>query len=351
VTTLNTGGFTNGTLNLSGTWNFTVSRDDIIREAMLNIGKVGEGTVITAGETADCARKLNMLVKQWMGKQDFAPGLKMWTRQRADLFLSSTQYVYELGPTGDNWVQANANGTPGYVQTNLTANLITNEVSVLVAEVSGIAPGYFLVIQLDSGDIYSTTVQTSMTTSGPGILTIPLPGMPSGASMGNYVWCYPVKAQRPLEILPTNATVILRDINANDTPMTIMTLQDYENLPTKTMPQYQTDPSAVYYESQLNNGYLFIDCSGAQDVTKHLHIVSLRPVMDINNPLDVPEYPQQWFRALCWGLSKEIAPMFNAVWTKEMDDNRRDSLAMAQEADAETTSMYFQPGDANPWGV
>ena len=58
----------------SGTYSFTVTRDDIVREAMLNIGKLGEAETPTAQEVTDCARKLNMLVKQWMARQDFAPG-------------------------------------------------------------------------------------------------------------------------------------------------------------------------------------------------------------------------------------------------------------------------------------
>src|SRR5262252_6133202 len=90
-------------MTTSGTFVFTVNAADIVREMMLNIGAIGESETPTAQEYNDCLRKLNMLVKQWMGKQDFAPGLKMWTRQRADLFLGYSQYQYRLGPTGDHW--------------------------------------------------------------------------------------------------------------------------------------------------------------------------------------------------------------------------------------------------------
>ncbi len=50
---------------LSGTWAFTIVRDEIIREALLNIGAIGEAEIPTAQEVTDCARKLNTLVKQW----------------------------------------------------------------------------------------------------------------------------------------------------------------------------------------------------------------------------------------------------------------------------------------------
>ena len=51
---------------LSGTYAFSVTITDIIREAMLNVGAIGEGEVPTAQEFTDCQRKANMLVKQMM---------------------------------------------------------------------------------------------------------------------------------------------------------------------------------------------------------------------------------------------------------------------------------------------
>src|SRR5450755_2172900 len=96
---------------------------DIVREMMLNCGAIGESETPTAQEYNDCGRKLNMMVKQWMGKQDFAPGLKMWTRDRGDLFLSYSQYQYQLGPTGDNFATSVSGGSfnQTYNQTQLTA--------------------------------------------------------------------------------------------------------------------------------------------------------------------------------------------------------------------------------------
>src|SRR5271169_4104856 len=90
-------------MTTSGVYSFSVSTTDIVREAMLNIGKLGEAESPSAQEYTDCLRKLNMLAKQWMAKQDFAPGLKMWKRRHGDLFLSSTTGQYNLGFTGDHW--------------------------------------------------------------------------------------------------------------------------------------------------------------------------------------------------------------------------------------------------------
>jgi hypothetical protein len=69
--------------------------------------------------------------------------------------------------------------------------------------------------------------------------------------------------------------------------------------------------------------------------------VYLRPVQDFNAAADNPEYPQEWFDALCWGLSKRICPMFNAPWTQEMELNYQETLRIAQESNPETTQIYF----------
>ena len=336
---------------LSNVFSFSMTATDIVREAMLNIGAIGEAEVPTAQEFADCLRKLNMLCKTWMGEQDFSPGLNMWSRQRGDLFLSSKQGVYQLGTTGDNWA--------GGVTTSLTANYQSCQltavatgggttITVGTGSIGNFSLGDFLVIQLDSGDIFSTTVGTINSGAGTFILGN-ANTMPSQASSGNWCWNYTVKAQRPLALL----TGVLRDTNGNDMPLNIMTLQDYELLPTKTASQYQQDPTAWYYESQIGSGLntptitgggqVYLDCGGVQDVTRHIHFVYLRPVMDLVNVGDNPEYPQQWYLALCWGLSKEICAMFDGEWTKDMQDNLDTSTAMARQADPETTSMYFEP--------
>ena len=337
-------------MTTSLTYSFSVTLSDIVREAMLNVGAIGEAEVPTAQEFTDCQRKLNMMVKQWMGKQDFAPGLKMWTRQRGDLFLSSTRFQYSIGPSGDNWAGGIAIAQPNganYFQNQLIAVTAggSGVLSFGVGDVGSYTAGDYIVVQLASGDIYSSTVQTVNVGAGTVTMVGTIPAATS-AAVGAYAWNYTTKAQRPLDIV----TCLLRDTTWNDTPMNIMTLQDYEFLPNKAMPTYLSDPTAIYYESQIGtagpataNGTLYIDVGGAQDVTKLLHMVYLRPVQDFNNPGDNPEYPQQWYRALCWGLSREICGMFDAIWTQDMTQNWTEALMMAREGDSDITSLYYQP--------
>src|SRR5260221_519397 len=89
----------------SGYCAFSVARDDIIRQAMLNHALLEPSEIPTAQEITDCARVLNMIVKQLAGQLDRAPGFKMWQRYRGELFLSYSQYLYNLAGNvnGDQW--------------------------------------------------------------------------------------------------------------------------------------------------------------------------------------------------------------------------------------------------------
>lgn len=351
MTALNLTALTSYTPSTSGTYVFSVTRDLIIRQAMLDIGALQEGEDPTGQEITDCAFKLNMLTKQWMGDTDFAPGLKVWTRKRGDLFLGNTKYLYNLGQTGDNWVDSTTGLAypQSYGQTTLAANAVAGQTILQVAANAQVNIGDYVGVQSGS-DIYWTTC----TAKGIGTITVAAPGLPSTAGLSNaYVWNYTNKGIRPLKIL----TVVLRDIYSNDIPIRIIeTPEVYETLPTKTSPNNIAQPAAIYYEAQFKtqapNGQLYLDCGGVQDITYHLHCVYLAPTQDFVNPGDSPDYPQEWYRALVLGLGRDICGMFDCAWTPDLEANFQDALAIARQAYAEKSEKYFQVDeDYSPYGV
>ena len=329
MTALNIGGLILGGLpanqpSTSGaSYTFSMTRDQIIRQAMFDMGALQEAEVPTAQETQDMARLLNLITKQWMGNTDFAPGLKVWTRKRGELFLSPTQYTYSLGQSSlDNWIDSTTGlSYPNkYGQTNVSGTVVAGATVIPVA----------LTSQLNIGDYI---------------------GFLNGSSIfWTNVWNYTTKAVRPLALI----TATLRDIYANDTPLKIFqTVEEYEALPTKTAPTNIADPTAVLYESQFKsqapNGQLYLDVGGAQDVTKHLHLVYLSPTEDFLNPGDAADYPQQWFNPLCLELAKRGAPMFDCAWTTDLEELRKAAIAIAQQGDPEQSSAYFVVDGDGPY--
>jgi hypothetical protein len=101
----------------SGSYDFLVTRNDIINDAFTELGYLAAGETLSAEDLSWAARKLNMLVKQWQGKADFAPGLKAFARNRITLFLAKGQQRYLVGPA-----TTDARCTTQYGRTTISAN-------------------------------------------------------------------------------------------------------------------------------------------------------------------------------------------------------------------------------------
>ena len=313
----------------SGTYSFGVTKYDIVRQAMLNIGKLDPAEQPTANEMQDCTLMLNMMCKQWMGKTDFAPGLKVWTRKRGHLLLNNSTGTYTIGPSTQGW-------TNELSSTTTTASAAAAATAIIVDSATGISTASTIALYLDSGALYYSGVSSVAGTTVN--LTVALP---SSAASGNPVFFYSVAAQNPKDI----ETAILRDINNTDTPLDLMTVQDYDYLTNKADPLYSGDPTAIYFERGLGTSRVYTDVGSAGDTRSHIVITYQEPVQDMTVNADSPYYPQEWYLALCWGLSEQISPMFKAQWSPKMEGLKNTALLIARQGDAERSSIYFQPGE------
>ena len=309
----------------SGSVDFSTSRNTLLTDALMDAGVIGEGDTATSDQIAVASRKLNAIVKQWMGKADFAPGLKVWSRSRATVFLQKNQGSYSLGSSGDH-------ATTSYTRTTLTASSAASSTSLTVSSITGISASDYIGIELDDGTLHWDTVSGSPSGTTVTITT----GLASAAASGRYVYAYTTKMTRPLEIL----TASLRDSDLNDTPLSFMSLEDYEAIGDKSA---DGTPSSILYEFGLTNGTIYTDVQ-PDDVTSQLRIVVLRPLEDFDASTDEPDYPQGWYRPLQAQLTMDLCVAYSRPVSQELKLMRDESLAMAQSQFAETTDIYFQPG-------
>jgi hypothetical protein len=294
---------------------------------MLNIHRLDPDDTVQGTELTDCAFVLNMLVKQWMGKSDFAPGLKVWTRRRGYLFLDGTTGVRPIGPTATGW-------TNSFASTATTLDAAQGAIAVVASSVTGVAGTYHIGIEC-AGTLFWTTVSSVAGT------TINLAGaLPAAVQAGAQLFVYQTAAQSPLVV----ETALLRDSDLSDNPLRVMTVQTYDALPNKADPTNIGDPSALYFEKGINAATVYFDVGAAQDVTKYAVLTYMEPVQDFVNGTDAPHFPQEWFLALCWGLAEQICPMFRAKWDQKMEQLKNSALAIARNGGAEISDAYFQPG-------
>jgi len=318
-------------MTTSGTYNFSVNRDQIIRGAMINIEKLDEIEQPSPQDIIDCSFWLNMLMKQWMGTKDFAPGLKTWTRRHGYLTLSQLAYEYPLNSSTQGWSNS-------LILTTLTAAVSSGSV-LAVSSVAGMSVGDNIGVVLDAGYVYWSTIATG----GINGLNITINGaVPSNAALGAVVYDEGLTlAQQPLEII----TASLRNSSKSDIPLRILTSNQYDALPNKTDPTNIGDPTAIFYDWQLTQGNLYLDVGGAQDPTKYILLTYLEEIQDLNNPAETPEYPPEWFLPLTLGLSKLICPMYHGTWTPDRETNYTAALAIAQKKGVVVETAYFQCGE------
>ncbi len=308
----------------SGSIDFSLTRDNLITDAMRVIGAIGEGETPTSYEISNAARALNMLVKQWQGNTDFSAGLKVWARKRGYLFLALDTVEYSLGTTGDNW-------TNSYVSTTTTAAQTSGNSTITVASASGLAADMYIGVKLVTGALQWTTISGTPTT------TVTLAAsLTANVASGARVFAYTAKAYPPLDIQAAS----LRDSSGNDSPLWLIpTVQQYEAIPSKTADGM---PYGVLYERSTQNGRL-LTTSAPTDPTYVIRVTYTRPLDDFDATADEVDYPQHWFRALKYGLAREIAPELRRPWTEDRQMLLTESLALAKQVDPDVSRSFFEP--------
>jgi hypothetical protein len=279
--------------------------------------------------------RLNMLVKQWQGNSDLAPGLKVWTRQRVTLFLAVGQQTYFVGPaSGDSRSSTTVGRTTisnaeaaGQTVISITA---PTDITSYPGSTVTMTSGDFVGIELDDHTIQWSTI------SGTPAATMTINNaLTNSSAAGNYVWWFTSRAQR----FPLLENAVLRDDNFNDTPLDVFTqVQQYEANVAKFA---DGDPVCILVEPQRLNTRITLD-SQPTNMRKQLFLTVLYPAEDYDSTSNDIAFPQEWFAALSWELAFRLSPSVGR-WTPEMEKNRTNALTMARSLNPENSVLYFQP--------
>jgi hypothetical protein len=318
----------------SGSYNYQVTALQVITDAAENIGVIEPGESIDSNDLATFLRALNLLVKQWQGRSDKFPGLKVWTRQRLTIFLTGGQVSYSIGPaSSDDRASVNA------LSTLLAADKAANATSVTVSSTTGMTAADQIGFVTTAGTLEWTTI--SSVDSGTG-LTLPANSV-GAASSSSVVFTYTSKAQRFVEC----EAALLRDNSALDQPIDIpiavyTDVAQYEQLVQKFA---QGDPNAILIEPGRIATVVRTNFAPT-NLYKTLRLTVQYPAEDYDDATGADDisYPQEYYAALSWELSFRTAPKFGRPWTEDMKGAYQIAVAEGVNLNPQNTSLHFEPG-------
>jgi len=281
-------------MGTSGSTNFTLNRDQIVRQGLLNLRRIDPSIAIEAQDIIDGSIAANLLIKAWQ-----TDGLFLWLNQEVVLHLAYNTQSYLLGPTGNHCA---ALSDAGYTQ--LAADEAAGQLTLSVDSVTGISASDYLGIELDNGTIQWTTVDGAPV--GGALNTVTAANALTGpASRDNYVFHYTSKISRPVQILEAR----MRDVDEVDTPLNVYSSRnEFFQITDKTT---QGETLDLYYEPLITNGRLYAwPVAGTTDITDRIVMTTQRVIEDFDSSGDNFDGPVEALPALIWGLSTYLAPQY-----------------------------------------
>lgn len=276
----------------SGSYDFSVTRDDIIKDALLELGVLESGEAPTAEETTDCARRLNQMVKLWASK-----GYILHTVQDVVLFLVAAQQSYALG---DSASDANWCAWDDYFQTTTSAAAVSGASTVDLTDASGFTSADRIGVVQDDGTIHWTSGTKAGSTITLGA------NLTDDVASGNVVFSYTSRVVRPLRVVKDS--MYRRSITDSDIPVELVAKTDYDLMTSKT-----TSGKIIKaaYQPFLGSGRLWTwPC--ADLATDVLRFTIERPIQDFDATTDTPDLPVEASKALSLNLAADVANMFGA---------------------------------------
>lgn len=308
-------------MSTSGSVDFTSTRDEIIKDALTLCRAIDPDETVPPEKVVQTSRFLNRMIKAMQ-----AQGLNLWTQAEGILFIDKSTRLY-------TFPGANACDPEDYDDTTTSAAAVSGASTIVVSAAGNIAVSDYLSIELDSGSRQWATVGSISGT------TIMLPTgttLDGDVASGNEIIAFTTKINRPLQILSARRT-----INTVDSPLEVVSRQEYTDLPNKSDTGLINE---VYYKPLNTTGQLYVWPTG-DGATNRLSFTYQRPIEDFDATSDNPDYPIEHHEMLVANLAYRLAPtygvpsgIFNMI-----REQAQMTFAMASTFDSEFTSVFLNP--------
>jgi len=301
----------------SGTYSFTVTRDEIIDAALRLLTVIGSGQTAETEDYANCSEALNIMLKSWVKK-----GFPLWVYERIAVPMLSGLGVYPIGPTAGYIYRVDiTNGGTGYPN----SGTVTFTGGGLGATGTYTASG---------GVIQSVTITNggNSYTSAP---TVTFSG--GGTNAAGTAIVAGLTMSRPLRIIDG----YIRNTENFDTTLFAISQQEYNILGNKSSAGV---PTQYYYDTQLINGLMYVYNVPAADGSV-IYITVQRQFQDMSEGTQNFDFPQEWFQALKWNLANELSEEYEVAENKIMRIQARAEMYLndCMDFSQEEAGVFFTP--------
>jgi hypothetical protein len=296
---------------------------DIVRSALLQIGKIDANQPLKSLPFQDGLKNLNRMIKSWQSQ-----GLHLWTKTEGVVFLDVGKTNYSLGPAGDEVANADE-----FINATLTVAALLGA-TVLDIDTAGMTDGDNIGIELDDGTRQWTTIVTVDSAVQATVTT----GLLDSSAISNTVFTFTNLIPRPLRLLQLRRFTV----GQNDEIEAIQwSRQQYFAQTDKTS---QGTVNNWYYSPELSNGKLYL-WQTASSVRQVANFTYERPINITTENLDNPDFPSEWFDTLVFNLAARIGAQYTIPVDKlnTIRDQAQILLANSLGYDQEPTSLNIQP--------
>ena len=309
----------------SASVDYSMDRDDIITEALEQLGVLGEGQSPNADQLTSSARTLNMMVKSWQNRVK-------------NLHVLQDLYVFQDGSSQQYTIDGTTHVTASMASTAVATAQTSGNNTLVVDSITGFSNGDNIGVELDDGTRQWTTIN-----GAPSGSTITLTAnLTDDVAVDNTVFGYTTKAEKPVRIIEGYVSDLAVPATPVDIPLDIMNRSDYSNLSNKTS---TGTPNQVWPDYQRTSTILSV-WPVADSVEKVLVLQSWRTIHDFDAASDDADFPQQWYLALSLNLAVLLAPKYGyPTRSGEMNNLRSSAQEAMLDAEAEELeeSIRFVP--------
>lgn len=273
----------------SGSYNFALDRDTIVKRAMQLVNLININQTARGADQAYAVDIFQSMIKLWQ-----AEGIQLWNRKQATLFTAYQTNQYSISHTGDHCANT-------YNSTTITPLEALGQTVLSVASSAGMTAADNVGIELNDHTRQWTTI-VSVDSATQITVTAPLT---AAAAAGNSVIAYTSKiADRPLRILDAR-TIDLANSKAS-VPMDMIGYDQYFNIPMKTS---DGRPNNFYYDKLLGAGVLYA-YPRPNNVNELIEFTYHESIEDADSSTDSMDFPVEWTLPLIYGLATELCVAF-----------------------------------------